>query len=311
MTYYEELGVSGTAPPEELRQAYKRLARLIHPDQCGDEATRRLADLQLMRLNGILDTLLDPAGRARYDRSLMALAAAVAGEPLPKIARQWDPRWMAPGAIAVGASIVILLVVLAIPKQPAVAPNLPEIADAIPGKAPPKVRSAVTRPSRTPVVREQEDWEPLVSYAYESHIAIPPLALDTPPARPEPAPMPAAAPSKPTLTGDLFFVPARSMAGGGYPPEYIELRLHEEDGELHGRYQARYRVKDQAISPSVAFQFEGREGGPIEWHGASGARGEVNLRLLPDGELEVKWEADQLGEMGLVSGSARLVRKAE
>src|SRR5690348_5432195 len=64
MTYYEELGVSETASREEIRQAYKQLARVIHPDHCGDNPTRRLADLQLKRLNGILEMLLDPQGRA-------------------------------------------------------------------------------------------------------------------------------------------------------------------------------------------------------------------------------------------------------
>ena len=308
MTYYEELGISETASREEIRQAYKQLARLIHPDHCGDNPTRRLADLQLKRLNGILEMLLDPQGRADYDRSLMALAAAVAGEPLPEIARPWDARWAAPGAIAAAAALLILLVVLSAPKPPASSPAVPEITEAAPDKTPPRARRVSARPLPSPVSPQQAEWEPLVSYAYESHIAIPPLPFDVPAPRPQPA----TAPSKSALAGDWFFVPARASDSSGYPPEYIELRLRQQGGLLHGRYQARYRVADRAISPNVAFQFEGREGGTMRWHGTSGANGEVNLRLLPDGELEVKWQADQLGrEMGLVSGSARLVRKLE
>ena len=308
MTYYEELGVSETASREEIRQAYKQLARLIHPDHCGDDPARRLADLQMKRLNGMLETLLDPQGRARYDRSLMALAAAVAGEPPPQIMRRWDVRWAAPGAIAAGAAILILLVVLSAPKPPASSPSLPEITEAAPEKVPQRTRHVSARPLPAPATPPQVEWEPLVTYAYESHIAIPPLPFDVPAPRPEPV----TAPSKPALAGDWFFVPARNAEASGYPPEYIELRLRQEAGVLHGRYQARYRVADRAISPNVAFQFEGREGGALRWHGASGAKGEVNLRLLPDGELEVKWQADELGrEMGLVSGSARLMRKME
>ena len=70
MTYYEELGVPAEASQEEIRLAYKRLVRLLHPDHCGDPATRLLAGLQMRRLNGILELLSHPDKRADYDRSL-------------------------------------------------------------------------------------------------------------------------------------------------------------------------------------------------------------------------------------------------
>src|SRR5580700_6302662 len=34
MDYYEELGIDRSASPEEIRQAYKHLVRLLHPDHC-------------------------------------------------------------------------------------------------------------------------------------------------------------------------------------------------------------------------------------------------------------------------------------
>ena len=37
MDHYEELGLDRSASPEEIRQAYKRLVRLLHPDRCSDE----------------------------------------------------------------------------------------------------------------------------------------------------------------------------------------------------------------------------------------------------------------------------------
>ena len=96
---------------------------------------------------------------------------------------------------------------------------------------------------------------------------------------------------------------------------YIELRLSESSGKTRGRYRARYRVSDRAISPTVAFQFEGRtasDGGVLPWKGPGGASGEVTLHLLPNDNLEVQWSAGRLGEeLGLIAGSATLVRKLE
>ena len=122
--------------------------------------------------------------------------------------------------------------------------------------------------------------------------------------------------SRQALTGEWLFVPP---ANGGrnelYPPEYIDLRLADNSGVLRGRYRARYHVGNRAISPTVAFQFAGQaepDRASLPWTGDGGASGEIELRLLADGALEVTWHARSLGtELGLISGTARLVRKAE
>jgi curved DNA-binding protein CbpA len=54
MNYYRELGFPKTASAEEVRRAYRSLARLLHPEQQSDETLRRLAGIQLARLNDIL-----------------------------------------------------------------------------------------------------------------------------------------------------------------------------------------------------------------------------------------------------------------
>ena len=69
MDYYEELGIGQTASTEEIRQAYRRLARLIHPDHC-EARLRPQAEVQMKRLNQILAKLLNPEERTRYDLSL-------------------------------------------------------------------------------------------------------------------------------------------------------------------------------------------------------------------------------------------------
>ena len=127
---------------------------------------------------------------------------------------------------------------------------------------------------------------------------------------------PAQAPLVRQLTGVWLLSPSpHPKTNGLYPPDYVELSLTEESGILYGRYRARYHIRDQAIPPTVSFQFEGQAGpdrATLPWIGAGGARGEIQLRLLTPGTLEVTWVANQLSkELGLISGTATLVRKLD
>src|SRR4051794_40642068 len=70
VTYYEELGVPPNAPVEEIRQAYKLMARLLHPDAQVDPKLKALAEGQMKRLGEIASVLVDPAKRRNYDESL-------------------------------------------------------------------------------------------------------------------------------------------------------------------------------------------------------------------------------------------------
>ena len=71
MTYYEELGLDPTATVKEIQRAYRRKARLIHPDQLASEETRRLAALQMKHLNAILTLLSEDGTRKDYDVSVL------------------------------------------------------------------------------------------------------------------------------------------------------------------------------------------------------------------------------------------------
>jgi len=102
MTYYEELGVAPDAPAAEIRQAYRVLARLVHPDGQADEQVRDMAERQMKRLNDILATLLDARRRREYDDSLRALVDAPAASyrqpvvrfrPRPQPWRRRVPGW--------------------------------------------------------------------------------------------------------------------------------------------------------------------------------------------------------------------------
>jgi molecular chaperone DnaJ len=62
--YYQVLGVSRDASAEELRRAYRRLARQYHPDVNKDSG----AEDQFKEINEAYEVLSDTEKRARYDR---------------------------------------------------------------------------------------------------------------------------------------------------------------------------------------------------------------------------------------------------
>jgi tetratricopeptide (TPR) repeat protein len=68
MNCYEVLGIAATASQEEIREAYRRLIRLYHPDR----NTSPNAAEKSSRLNEAYSTLNDPVRRADYDAALKA-----------------------------------------------------------------------------------------------------------------------------------------------------------------------------------------------------------------------------------------------
>jgi DnaJ-class molecular chaperone len=74
--YYRILGVSEVASHDEVHQAYRRLARLYHPDSSGAEASARFRDVQ-----EAWDTLGDEQRRQEYDARRLRCAPLSAGGP--------------------------------------------------------------------------------------------------------------------------------------------------------------------------------------------------------------------------------------
>jgi len=79
MDYYEELGLRRSATVQEIRHAYKVMARLVHPDGQANEPVRDMAERQMKRLNEILSTLTNEQSRQEYDAGLTAAVGPALG----------------------------------------------------------------------------------------------------------------------------------------------------------------------------------------------------------------------------------------
>jgi curved DNA-binding protein CbpA len=71
---YQVLGIEATATDEQVREAYRRLARLVHPDTAPEWEDDEDCTRWMMMLNDAYAVLRDPLKRAQYDRMRLGLA---------------------------------------------------------------------------------------------------------------------------------------------------------------------------------------------------------------------------------------------
>ena len=92
-SYYDILGVSSFAPPDEIRAKYRKLIQRIHPDLDGPAALFR-------QVQEAYEVLSDPARRATYDRALRNGAAS----PPPSSQKAEPQDTASPGSAGRSAS---------------------------------------------------------------------------------------------------------------------------------------------------------------------------------------------------------------
>jgi len=342
MTFYEELGVSPDASSELIHEAYRNLARLLHPDVQTDPVLKASAEAQMKRINPIYQVLADPERRRRYDRELAVAeeppAPIIVPGPLPlELFQRYRGAMVWVGAAAICAGFIFWLASRDAGPASGYSPE-PAVTTAVPmvvkKKAAPAMASVVA-PRNAALDRQRDDEarslrEQLAAMTAERDRLRRQLAEMAGSATP-PEVMPVAE-TNTALLGMMTKsgpvappeTPEKKLAGtwqyrhtrdegkskATYPPEFIEAVIRVENGRLRGRYLARFRVADRKVSPDVEFQFEGKvsgQAGKFPWVGAAGAAGEVQLRMVSDSSLEVTWWATSLGaSMGLASGTAVL-----
>src|SRR5262245_14264602 len=80
---YARLGVNRTATPNQIKSAYRRLARKYHPDVNADPS----ASEKFAKISEAYQVLSDPESRERYDRSGRASTSKTRSEPDSAYAR--------------------------------------------------------------------------------------------------------------------------------------------------------------------------------------------------------------------------------
>ncbi len=85
--YYQVLGVRPDAPDEEIKRAFRALARKHHPDVAKD---KRAGEDKFKEINEAYEVLGDPQNRKKYDR--LGADWQAGGEPRPRAAGEGDFR---------------------------------------------------------------------------------------------------------------------------------------------------------------------------------------------------------------------------
>jgi len=100
--YYRVMGVAADADAAAIKQAYRRHARLLHPDV--NQATD--AHASMARINEAYEVLSDPQRRTAYDgvrRRHQALRAAPGDKPAePELPKDWKQGFQYEGAPSAG-----------------------------------------------------------------------------------------------------------------------------------------------------------------------------------------------------------------
>lgn len=349
MNYYEELGVRQDASIEDIRQAYKMTARLLHPDRQVDPNLKQIAERQMTRLGEIVAILANPRTRSHYDDVLLLgnrfqMTPGNRALLVPAPAGKWDGGiGMAEFALRYWFWILLSVLAIALSTWSFMQSNSTVPDRALPGEALQRDAGSKRQPMQSPPRRRinagfakgpsippanhapgaEEIWTPKIALPEPDYGPamedIRSVLSDTPESSPEAADSPPITPparSEWSFIGTWLYSPQSGDVAerGMYPAIYVELQLVEQGGEMVGDYHARYKVLDQAVSPEVTFQIRGTAesatSAKFAWVSRDNATGQAEIKLRGPNVIYVNWWTTAFGRQAtLGSGSAVLIRQ--
>ena len=293
LNYYEEFGVVPNASTEEIRQAYKTLVRLVHPDGQPDEKLRAAAERQMRRVNEIFAILADRRRRREYDdglrreversggparRRLVPWADGVKVVVPPPERSGWTQaavhHWF---RILIGMTgLATAIAWYGMPQGPGLEIPPVESLQAVPHEEASPAKSE-TPPKDAAATRQVRTSRFLGKWLYD--------------AANEPDP-----------------------DSGEYPATFMECLLREDGDAIVGTYRARYRISDRSSPPEVNFQVRGvpstSRSARVAWTASDGAKGLMELTLRSPERMRVAWRTTRVGHGGAPnSGGGFLIRQ--
>ncbi len=117
--FYETLGIATSASPDDVRTAYRRLARKYHPDRY--EGRGDSADI-MARINQAYAVLSDPHARSEYNALLRPTRPAPMGPSAAEIAardkKPWVMLWIITSLIVLAVGWVAVRTLVPTPAPP-------------------------------------------------------------------------------------------------------------------------------------------------------------------------------------------------
>ncbi len=114
-THYEVLGVTEDASASDVRAAYLRRAKLLHPDRHAGRSAREVAhaEARMQVVNTAWAVLGDPAQRADYDHARRAVVDATIDEsPTGWVDTDDDEPFAPEGPVSLGMAVLRALPLL-------------------------------------------------------------------------------------------------------------------------------------------------------------------------------------------------------
>lgn len=337
LTFYDELGVASDASPEEIRNSFRALVRMVHPDHHPDLNLKTIAERQMRKLNRVYAVLSDPEKRRRYDAVLEEknFGGTIVLSPDARVnVQRLKGRLAWFGAMLLTAVTLIWLASESPGARPVQSSERPA-QSAFPAKAVTGASGEVDQlRAELRTMKAERDLAVRELVRLRGSRSAPTGTIDARPDPPSPVattltelPSPVlpllAAGTAPAHVPAVRLAPAVRQGTAGrsfigfwfytkqeaasrtksslYPPDFIEASITvEQNGQVHGKYRSRYKIVDRAISPDVNFEFSGNPVGPVlvaPWTGLGGSKGEITLKMTGDNAMKVDWSTFELGSI--------------